>query len=148
MAYTRRQTQDGVTVMNKDLYDNLQNGIEENRKINNLPDSIINVSSIGADQRAIGTELPVSQAFSGKNWLVTNQCRTIIGHNIETDLYYDLIKIQGKSPNVCKELFNKDIEYKTNRFEPLVVTFLTLLLYLRKVFLEIFSYKYSFNNTN
>lgn len=49
MAYTRRQTQDGVTVMNKDLYDNLQNGIEENRKINNLPDSIINVSSIGAD---------------------------------------------------------------------------------------------------
>lgn len=29
MAYTRRQTQDGVTVMNKDLYDNLQDGIEE-----------------------------------------------------------------------------------------------------------------------
>lgn len=28
MAYTRRQTQDGVTVMNKDLYDNLQDGIE------------------------------------------------------------------------------------------------------------------------
>lgn len=29
MAYTRRQTQDGVTVMNKDLYDNLQDGIEQ-----------------------------------------------------------------------------------------------------------------------
>lgn len=29
MAYTRRQTQDGVTVMNRDLYDNLQDGIEE-----------------------------------------------------------------------------------------------------------------------
>lgn len=29
MAYTRRNTTDGVTVMNKDLYDNLQDGIEE-----------------------------------------------------------------------------------------------------------------------
>lgn len=29
MAYTRRQTQDGVTVMNKALYDNLQDGIEQ-----------------------------------------------------------------------------------------------------------------------
>lgn len=28
MAYTRRQTQDGVTVMNKDLYDNLQDGLD------------------------------------------------------------------------------------------------------------------------
>lgn len=105
-------------------------------------------AAIGADQRAIGTELPVSQAFSGKNWLVTNQCRTIIGHNIETDLYYDLIKIQGKSPNVCKELFNKDIEYKTNRFEPLVVTFPYITTISKESFLEIFSYKYSFNNTN
>lgn len=29
MAYTRREVTDGVTVMNKDLYDNLQDGIEE-----------------------------------------------------------------------------------------------------------------------
>lgn len=29
MSYTRRNTEDGVTVMNKDLYDNLQDGIEE-----------------------------------------------------------------------------------------------------------------------
>lgn len=29
MAYTRRNTTDGVTVMNKDLYDNLQDGVEE-----------------------------------------------------------------------------------------------------------------------
>lgn len=29
MSYTRRNTTDGVTVMNKDLYDNLQDGIEE-----------------------------------------------------------------------------------------------------------------------
>lgn len=29
MAYTRRNTTDGVTVMNKDLYDNLQDGIEQ-----------------------------------------------------------------------------------------------------------------------
>lgn len=29
MAYTRRNTADGVTIMNKDLYDNLQDGIEE-----------------------------------------------------------------------------------------------------------------------
>lgn len=29
MAYTRRNTEDGVTVMNKDLYDNVQDGIDE-----------------------------------------------------------------------------------------------------------------------
>lgn len=29
MAYTRRTVTDGVTVMNKDLYDNLQDGIDE-----------------------------------------------------------------------------------------------------------------------
>lgn len=29
MAYTRRNTTDGVTIMNKDLYDNLQDGIEQ-----------------------------------------------------------------------------------------------------------------------
>ncbi len=49
MAYQRIDTANGVTRMSKELYDNLQDGIEENRKINNLPDSIINVSSIGAD---------------------------------------------------------------------------------------------------
>ena len=29
MAYSRRQVTDGVTIMNKDLYDNLQDGIDE-----------------------------------------------------------------------------------------------------------------------
>ena len=29
MAYNRREVEDGITIMNKDLYDNLQDGIEE-----------------------------------------------------------------------------------------------------------------------
>lgn len=29
MAYSRRTVTDGVTIMNKDLYDNLQDGINE-----------------------------------------------------------------------------------------------------------------------
>lgn len=29
MAYSRRTVQDNVTVMNKDLYDNVQDGIDE-----------------------------------------------------------------------------------------------------------------------
>ena len=29
MSYTRRNVTDGITVMNKDLYDNLQDGIDE-----------------------------------------------------------------------------------------------------------------------
>lgn len=29
MAYSRRTVTDGVTIMNKDLYDNLQDGIDE-----------------------------------------------------------------------------------------------------------------------
>lgn len=34
MAYTRREVTDGVTVMNKDLYDNVQDGIDEAKKEN------------------------------------------------------------------------------------------------------------------
>lgn len=37
MAYSRREVTDGVTVMNKELYDNLQDGIDElNEKLNNI----------------------------------------------------------------------------------------------------------------
>lgn len=32
MAYSRREVTDGKTVMNKDLYDNLQDGIDECKK--------------------------------------------------------------------------------------------------------------------
>ena len=32
MAYSRRTVTDGVTVMNKELYDNLQDGIDEVKK--------------------------------------------------------------------------------------------------------------------
>ena len=32
MAYSRRDVTDHVTVMNKDLYDNLQDGIDESKK--------------------------------------------------------------------------------------------------------------------
>ena len=32
MAYSRRDVADHITVMNKDLYDNLQDGIDENKK--------------------------------------------------------------------------------------------------------------------
>lgn len=36
MAYTRRNTTDGVTVMNKDLYDNLQDGIDNTKEVFNM----------------------------------------------------------------------------------------------------------------
>lgn len=42
MSYTRRNTEDGVTVMSKDLYDNLQDGIEERE----LAHTFINVLSL------------------------------------------------------------------------------------------------------
>lgn len=32
MAYSRRQVEDHKTIMNKDLYDNLQDGIDESKK--------------------------------------------------------------------------------------------------------------------
>lgn len=32
MAYKRREVTDGKTVMNKDLYDNLQDGVDECKK--------------------------------------------------------------------------------------------------------------------
>lgn len=45
MAYSRRNTEDGVTIMNRELYDNLQDGIEEaKRDIANI--SNININTI------------------------------------------------------------------------------------------------------
>lgn len=42
MAYYRRDVQDGVTVMNKDLYDNLQDGIEEAKEaISNFSEATV-----------------------------------------------------------------------------------------------------------
>lgn len=32
MAYSRRDVKNGITIMDKDLYDNLQDGIEESKK--------------------------------------------------------------------------------------------------------------------
>lgn len=41
MAYKRIVTQDGVTVMNKDLYDNLQDGIDESKQaVQDLEDNV------------------------------------------------------------------------------------------------------------
>lgn len=37
MAYSRREVEDHITVMNKDLYDNLQDGIDEAK--NDIEDS-------------------------------------------------------------------------------------------------------------
>ena len=44
MAYSRRKVTDGITVMNKDLYDNLQDGIDEIREamgINTVLDATV-----------------------------------------------------------------------------------------------------------
>lgn len=44
MAYVRRDVTDGVTVMNKDLYDNLQDGIDESKEdLENVKDSVSEV---------------------------------------------------------------------------------------------------------
>ena len=43
MSYSRRTVTDGVTKMNKDLYDNLQDGIDEAKQdISGLSESIAN----------------------------------------------------------------------------------------------------------
>lgn len=61
--------------------------------------------TIGADQRnESGT---VSQAFSGRNYMVLNQTRLIIGHNMP-DSVYDKCVEMGKSPEKCIELFMED----------------------------------------
>ena len=44
MAYSRRNVVDGNTVMNADLYNNLQDGIDESHKsINAINQDIINI---------------------------------------------------------------------------------------------------------
>lgn len=42
MAYSRRQVEDHKTIMNKDLYDNLQDGIDEAKSELNSVKEVVN----------------------------------------------------------------------------------------------------------
>lgn len=49
MAYSRREVQDGITVMNKELYDNLQDGIDEVKEaLKVLPATVIENDEVKA----------------------------------------------------------------------------------------------------
>ena len=62
-------------------------------------------ATIGVDQRNAKRE--VQQAFSGRNYAVTNSKRLVIGHNMPDDVY-DWCVANGKSPQVCLDLFYQD----------------------------------------
>lgn len=62
-------------------------------------------AAIGIDQRNAKKE--VQQAFSGRNYAVTNSKRLVIGHNMPDDVY-DWCVANGKSPQVCLDLFYQD----------------------------------------
>lgn len=47
MAYVRREVADGVTVMTKELYDNLQDGIEEAKQsVATLAGTVLNATVV------------------------------------------------------------------------------------------------------
>lgn len=58
--------------------------------------------TIGADQIS-GNK--TAQVFSGKNYLLTNEHRLIIGHSLPDVVYEELIK-EGRSPEICLQMFN------------------------------------------
>ncbi len=45
------------------------------------------------------------QMFSGRNYLVKNTHRLMIGHNIPDSMYEELIK-EGKNPKMCLDIYN------------------------------------------
>lgn len=62
-------------------------------------------ATIGIDHRTSAGV--VQQAFSGRNYAVTNSKRLVIGHNMPDDVY-DWCVANGKSPQVCLDLFYQD----------------------------------------
>lgn len=62
-------------------------------------------AAIGADQR--NDEGTISQAFSGRNYMIMNTPRIIIGHNMPDDVYEACVN-SGKSPEQCLTMFLQD----------------------------------------
>ena len=62
-------------------------------------------ASIAIDQKADGKN--TQQAFYSRNYAVTNSKRLVIGHNMPDDVY-DWCVANGKSPQVCLDLFYQD----------------------------------------
>lgn len=93
MAYTRRNTTDGVTVMNKDLYDNLQDGIEEK------PFYYDSVEEMKADKRLTKDMKAVTLGYyepndgGGAVYLIDNKETNYSGINIQlnNNLYANII---------------------------------------------------------
>ena len=90
MSYSRRKVTDGVTVMNKDLYDNLQDGIDESKNIlNSLKETIV---TAGSNYGEVGVWSDGS----------TNEDRlyrflTIVGDNREINIANSTDQIVGTS---------------------------------------------------
>ena len=120
MSYTRRNTTDGVTVMNKDLYDNLQDGIEErpveyrtledalkdnNKKVNTI---IRTHGFYNLDDGGSGTYMVSSFSPNDGNPLYfkysDNKYLVYIPENLEINILALGVKRDGSSD--CSELLN------------------------------------------
>ena len=74
MSYERVNTANGVTVMNKELYDNLQDGIDESKS------SIEKLDTNKANAKDVYTKTEVDEKVSTTNTNVTNLTKTLDNH--------------------------------------------------------------------
>lgn len=57
MAYSRREVTDGVTIMNKDLYDNLQDGIDELKASYSVLSATVEEKSDESEEPNVGPDV-------------------------------------------------------------------------------------------
>jgi hypothetical protein len=104
MAYTRRNTTDGVTVMNKDLYDNLQDGIE------NKPFYYDSVADMKADPNLKEGMKAVTLGYyspndgGGATYLIQKTENNYAGISVRlnSNLYASILIKKGSYINVLK----------------------------------------------
>lgn len=99
MAYRRREVTDGVTIMNKDLYDNLQDGVDESKK---------ELSTLGGTVE-IGSEVPTKE----------KTVLTINPNGEEVNIYTaeeidEMIRELGQNPSVDLSGYAKKTDIPTN----------------------------------
>lgn len=91
MAYSRRQVTNGVTVINKDLYDNLQDGIDEVKEVlDNLKETVV---TEGSDYGEVGTWYDGNPSNEDRLYRFV----TIVGDNREINIANSTDQIVGTS---------------------------------------------------
>jgi hypothetical protein len=110
MSYTRRNTTDGATIMNKDLYDNLQDGIEEHgvktSSFSSFKDCLEHCSLKGITKIIIDSSISFKEVTSLSNVILEGN-----GNSISIESYSSSIVLgDNVELNNISFVFNREVQ--------------------------------------